>query len=144
VPNLILLVRYPHHVAINYEFYIMDGKRQHKYGRQVLKDLSEIFQKDPRHFFGTALVTITEVNVSPDLSLARIYLSVLPIKDAPGVFDRLEERKSEVRKLLGIKIGKRIRKIPELAFFHDDTQENAFKMDNLIDSLNIPPAPESD
>ena len=133
-----------YHVAINCEFYIMDGKRQHKYSRQVLKDLSEVFQKDPRHFFGTALVTITEVNVSPDLSLARVHLSVLPIKDAPSVFERLEEKKSEVRKLLGLKIGKRIRKIPELAFFHDDTQEKAFKMDDLIDSLNIPPAPDKD
>ncbi len=122
----------------------MDAKRQNKYGRQIQKDLSEVFQKDPRHFFGKALVTITEVNVSPDLSLARVYLSVLPIQDAEAVFDRLEEHKSEVRKLLGLKIGKRIRKIPELAFFHDDTQEKAFKMDNLIDSLNIPPAPDSD
>ncbi len=122
----------------------MDSKRQNKYGRQIQKDLSEIFQKDPRHFFGTALVTVIEVTVSPDLSLAKIYMSVLPSSQAEEVFDRMEERKSEIRKLLGNKIGKRIRKIPELAFFHDNTQEQALKMDNLIDSLNIPPAPEDD
>lgn len=120
----------------------MDGKRQNKYSRQVLKDLSEIFQKDPRHFFGNAFVTVTDVEVSPDLSLARVYFSVLPISDADSVFERLDDVKSEVRKLLGNKIGKRIRKIPELAFFHDKTGEQASKMDKLIDSLDIPPENE--
>ena len=120
----------------------MDGKRQNKYSRQILKDLSEIFQKDPRHFFGNAFVTVTDVEVSPDLSLARVYFSVLPISDADSVFERLDDVKSEVRKLLGNKIGKRIRKIPELAFFHDKTGEQASKMDKLIDSLDIPPENE--
>ena len=122
----------------------MDGKRQNKYSRQILKDLTEVFQKDPRHFFGNAFVTVTDVEVSPDLSLARVYFSVLPISDAEGVFDRLDDVKSEVRKLLGNKIGKRIRKIPELAFFHDDTGEQASKMDKLINSLDIPPEEKDD
>lgn len=122
----------------------MDGKRQNKYSRQVLKDLSEIFQKDPKHFFGNAFVTVTDVEVSPDLSLARVYFSVLPVTEAEKVIQRLDEIKSEVRKLLGNKIGKRIRKIPELAFFHDDTGEQASKMDKLINSLVIPPEDKDD
>ena len=95
----------------------MEAKRQNKYSKQILKDLSEVFQKNPRHFFGNAFVTLTAVEVSPDLSLARVYFSVFPIKDAEAVFERLADVKSEVRKHLGNKIGKRIRKIPELAFF---------------------------
>lgn len=122
----------------------MDGKRQNKYSRQILKDLSEIFQKDPRHFFGNSFVTLTDVEVSPDLSLAKAYFSVLPIDKAESVLDRLNDIKSEVRKLLGNKIGKRIRKIPELAFFHDATGEEASKMDRLIDSLDIPPESNED
>lgn len=122
----------------------MAQKRQHKYGRQIQKDLSEIFQKDPRHFFGNSLVTVTGVEMSPDLSLARTYLSVFPIKDAEDVFFNLDEKKSEIRKLLGHKIGKQVRIVPELAFFHDDTEEQASKMDRLIDSLHIPPADETD
>ena len=122
----------------------MEGKRQHKYSRQILKDLSEIFQKDPHHFFGKSFVTLTDADVSPDLSLARIYLSVLPTSDAKEVFLRLDGLKSEVRKLLGNKIGKRIRKIPELAFFHDDTEEKASKIDHLIDNLDIPPEEPSE
>lgn len=116
----------------------MLSKRQQKFSRQLQKDLSEIFQKDPRGYFGDSLVTLTGVEVSPDLSFAKLFLSVFPIKNAEDVFFRLSEKKSEVRKQLGIKIGKRVRIIPELAFFHDDTQEHASKMDQLISGLNIP------
>lgn len=117
----------------------MESKRQTKFGRQLKKDLAEVFQQDTLHFFGNALVTITDVNVSPDLGLARIYLSVFPIKEAKKVFQNLDNVKSEVRLKLGNKIGSRVRIIPELAFFHDDTEENASKIDRLIDSLNIKP-----
>jgi len=120
------------------------SKRQNKYGRQIQKDLSEIFQKDPRHYFGHSLVTVTGVDMSPDLSLARVFLSVFPIKDAEDVFFNLDHRKSEIRKHLGNKIGKQVRIVPELAFFHDDTEETASHMDQLIDSLDIPPADESE
>lgn len=120
----------------------MESKRQVKYGKQLQKDLAEIFQRDPGHYFKTSLGTITNVSVSPDLGLARIYLSIFPISQAEEVFDHLNNIKSEIRLKLGKKIGDRVRIIPELAFFHDDTEEKASKMDKLIDKLNIPPAPE--
>ena len=122
----------------------MESKRQQKFGRQIQKDLSLIFQKDPRHFFGNSLVTLTGVEMSPDLSFAKIYLSVFPIKDAEQVFFEINEKKSEVRRLLGNKIGKQVRIIPELAFYHDDTEERAAEMDKLIESLNIPPAEDDE
>ena len=89
-------------------------------------------------------MTLTSVDVSPDLSVAKLYLSVFPIKDVEDVFFRLEEMKSEVRKLLGNKIGKRVRIVPHLVFKHDETQERAAEMDRLISGLNIPPAPPED
>lgn len=113
--------------------------RQQKFGRQIQKDLSVIFQKDPRHYFGNSLVTVTGVDMSPDLGLAKVYLSVFPIKDAEDVFFNLNEKKSQVRKHLGNKIGKQVRIIPQLAFVHDDTEERASRMDQLIDGLDIPP-----
>ncbi|MEQ9402102.1 MAG: 30S ribosome-binding factor RbfA [Cyclobacteriaceae bacterium] len=122
----------------------MESKRQVKYGRQLQKDLAEIFQKDPKHFFGNALVTITEISVSPDLGLARVYLSVFPVAETEKVFDHLNGIKGEVRLKLGRKIGNRVRIIPELAFFHDDTEEKASKIDALIDGLEIPPEKEEE
>ena len=117
----------------------MENKRQVKYGRQLQKDLAEIFQKDPQYFFGNSLVTITETSVSPDLGLVRVYLSVFPIANAEQVFSHLDEIKGEIRFKLGKKIGARVRIVPEIAFFHDDTEEKASKIDSLIDRLDIPP-----
>lgn len=117
----------------------MESKRQVKYSKQLQKDLAEIFQQDPSHYFGSSLGTITGVNVSPDLGLARIHISVFPISKAEEVFEHLNSIKSEIRLKLGKKIGKQVRIIPELAFFHDDTEEKASKIDNLINKLNIPP-----
>ncbi|MEQ6168527.1 MULTISPECIES: 30S ribosome-binding factor RbfA [unclassified Ekhidna] len=117
----------------------MESKRQIKYSKQLQKDLAEIFQQDPSHYFGSALGTITGVSVSPDLGLARVHISVFPINKAEEVFKHLDDIKSEVRLKLGKKIGNRVRIIPELAFFHDDTEEKASKIDNLINKLNIPP-----
>ncbi len=122
----------------------MESKRQIKYGRQLQKDLAEIFQKDPNHYFGSSLGTITEVSVSPDLGLARVYLSIFPINQAENVFNHLNDIKGEVRLKLGKKIGSRVRIVPEIAFFHDDTQEQAGKIDHLISKLNIPPAPSEE
>ena len=120
----------------------MQSQRQIKYGKQLQKDLAEIFQKDPNYFFGSSLGTITNVSVSPDLGLARVYLSIFPISQAESVFQHLNEIKSEVRLKLGKKIGNRVRIVPEIAFFHDDTEEKASKIDKLIDDLNIPPEKE--
>ena len=120
----------------------METKRQIKYGKQLQKDLAEIFQRDPSHFFNTSLGTITGVSVSPDLGLARVYLSIFPISQAEEVFAHLNDIKSEIRLKLGKKIGSRVRIIPEIAFFHDDTEEKASKIDKLIDNLNIPPTEE--
>lgn len=120
----------------------MESKRQIKYGKQLQKDLAEIFQKDPSHYFGSSLGTITGVSVSPDLGLARVHLSIFPINQAEKVFEHLDNIKSEIRLKLGKKIGSQVRIIPELAFFHDDTEEKASKIDNLINKLDIPPEEE--
>ncbi len=122
----------------------MESRRRHRYSRQIQKDLWDILQKDPRKYFAQSLVTLTDVEVSVDLSLARIYISTLPFEKTEEVLERLNDFKSEIRGKLGNTIGKQVRKIPELAFFPDNTEENANHMDRLIDSLEIPPAPEDD
>ena len=88
---------------------------------------------------GNQMATITQVKVTPDLSLARIYLSIFPNQDVDTVFERLEMRKGEIRKHLGNAMRSRARKIPDIQFFHDEVEDKASNIDRLIDSLNIPP-----
>lgn len=116
----------------------MESKKQIKYARQIQKDLAELFQKDTNHYFKSALGTIVHVSVSSNLRLARVYFSIFPIEASNEIFQHLKDTKSEIKFKLGKKIGNRVNNIPDLVFFLDDTMEKAFKIDRLIDNLNIP------
>ena len=118
----------------------METKRQQKFGRQIQKDLSDIFQKEFKEIFGKGLVTVTEVKISPDLSVARCYLSFLLIDDRESVMDELDNRNKAIRNALAIRIRKQARIIPNLVFFLDDTAAYAAKIEALFDGLVIPPA----
>ncbi len=95
--------------------------RQNKFGRLVQKELSDIFLRDRRGILENAFITITDVQMSPDLSVARIYLSMMLVQDKKVVLDRINLRKKEIRKALGETLRKQVRIIPELAFFVDET-----------------------
>jgi ribosome-binding factor A len=112
--------------------------RQQKYSKLIQKELSDIFQRDQRGFLGNAFFTIMDVRMSPDLSLAKVYISMGLVKDKKGLLEKLDLHKKEVRRALGDRIRNQARIVPELAFFIDEVEERAEKMDDLIKSLNIP------
>jgi len=120
----------------------MDSKRQQKYGKLIQKDISEILRLNFSQLYKGGLVTVTLVKMTPDLGIAKIYLSLLGVKEIDLFFEEINEKKSEIRKILGNKIGKQVRKIPDLAFFHDNIEEEARRVDKLIDDLEIPPENE--
>ena len=117
--------------------------RQHKFGRLIQKELSEIFQRDKRGILDKTFITISDVAMSPDLGVAKVYISMMLAKDKAQTLEKLNRGKGEIRKALGDTIGKQVRVIPELIFFVDETEENAFKIEELIKNLNIPPADKS-
>ncbi|QSE98572.1 ribosome-binding factor A [Fulvivirga lutea] len=121
-----------------------ESTRQQKYSKLIQKDLSEIFQKDKIGIFGKAFVTIADVLVTPDLSIAKIYLSMMLVPNKEELLEKIRSHKSEIRKILGNKIGKQVRIVPDLLFFIDEVEEKASKIDSLIDSLDIPPADEEE
>jgi ribosome-binding factor A len=112
--------------------------RQQKYSKLILKELSDIFLKDKRGIIGNAFITIADVRMSPDLSVAKIYLSMTLAKDKKAVLSNIESHKSEIRKALGDRIRNQARIIPALVFFIDEIEENAQRMEDLIKNLHIP------
>lgn len=90
-----------------------------------------------------AFITIVEVRVSPDLSVAKVYISMMLAPDKQRVLTKLDAHKKEIRRALGDRIRNQARIIPELAFFIDEVEEKAQRMDDLINGLNIPPADPS-
>lgn len=112
--------------------------RQQKFSRLIQKELSDIFQRDKRGILENTLITIADVKVSPDLSVARVYLSMTLVKDKEKVLERINTNKKEIRKSLGEKIGKQVRIVPEIAFYIDEVEESAQRIEELIKNLNIP------
>ncbi|MGC1241116.1 MAG: 30S ribosome-binding factor RbfA [Chryseosolibacter sp.] len=117
--------------------------RQQKFGRLIQKELSEIFQRDKRGILENEFITIAEVSMSPDLGVARVFISMMLAKDKNKTLDKINRSKSEIRKALGERIRKQARIVPELIFVIDETEEKAFKIEELIKNLNIPPADKS-
>lgn len=122
----------------------MESKRQQKVARQLQKDLSEIFQREVPHLFNGAFITVTSVRVSPDLSVARVYLSFLATKNKEMLIETIREHSRTLRQHLGDRVRHQLRIVPDLTYFIDDTAEYAEKMDKLFAGLEIPPAPEEE
>jgi ribosome-binding factor A len=108
------------------------------------KDLGEIFQRELTHAFNGAFITVTNVRVSPDLGIARVYLSFLATKNKALLMETIEEKNKAIRQLLGERVRHQLRIVPHLQFFLDDTAEYADKMDKLFAGIVIPPAPAED
>ena len=109
--------------------------RQERIGQLIQKELSTIFQKMGFSNKNGSLVTITQVNMTPDLLIARIFLSIFNAKEPTKVLEEIEEQKNEVRHQLGNIIRNQIHRIPELEFKIDDSLDNVFKMEELFKKI---------
>ena len=98
----------------------MESKRQLKVAKLVQKDLGEIFQQEMRHLTHGAMVTVTKVNITPDLQSARVYLSVFASKDKEGLLKNIKRHASGLRGKLGNRIRHQMKSVPELHFHEDD------------------------
>lgn len=106
--------------------------RQLKVGREIQKDLAEIIRAKGMAAFGGAMVTVSEVRVSPDLSVAKAYVSIFPSDRQASVMQLLEENLRTIRGELGRQVGKQLRIVPELSFYLDTSLDYAEHIDQLL------------
>jgi ribosome-binding factor A len=122
-----------------------ESKRQKQAAGLIQRDLSELFQRNAANWLGKpAFVTVTNVTMSPDLSVAKVYLSFVLDDNRPAMMETLNQRKSDVRRVLGNRIGKAVRVVPELIFHLDESADYASHIDQLLSELNIPPAKDEE
>jgi len=111
----------------------MESTRQKKIGVTLQKDLTIILQKLlKKGAMGSIIASVTKVRVSPDLSSAKVYISVFPVKNTPVIFDLISQKKSEIRNSLGILVKNQIRRVPELFFYNDDSLEHIDSIDAAL------------
>lgn len=114
----------------------MESKRQQKFAGVIQEDLAAIFQREGSAYLPNTLVTITKVRVTPDLAIARVFLSFLGSIDLQQALHTVKSHASEIRYKLGARIKDQVRIIPQLEFFVDDTSEYVERMDKLFDKIS--------
>lgn len=110
----------------------MESTRQKKISRLLQKDLATIFQQDAPSVFGNILFTVTTVRISSDLLVAKVYLSIFPVKDSKKMMKEIKEKASFFRNILAKKVRYQLRIIPELHFFLDDSADYADEINRLL------------
>ena len=117
----------------------METTRQKKIAGILQNDLTLILQKLLKSVGKNSVISsITKVKVSPDLSLAKIYVSVFPINQVKTVLELIEINKSSIRNSLGILIKNQVRRIPALAFYVDDSLEQISKIEKALQEDSNP------
>lgn len=110
----------------------MESTRQKKISRLLQKELASIFQQEAPALYGNIFFTITEVITSTDLSVAKVYVSIFPVKESEVWVKNINEKASYFRNILAKKIRHQIRVVPQLQFFLDNTAGYAEEINQLL------------
>lgn len=109
----------------------METTRQNKIARLIQKELSDIFLLQTKAMHGV-LVSVSVVRISPDMSYARVYLSVFPPERSEEIVKNINDNMKSIRFELGNRVRHQLRIIPELKFFVDDSLDYAAHIDELL------------
>jgi len=110
----------------------MEGTRLNKVARQIQKDLGEILQRNSASLFRGKMITVTAVRVSPDLALAKVYISIFPTDKKEDTLLTVKEHTRSLRHELAQRVRHQLRVVPELAFFLDDSLDYIENIDKLL------------
>ena len=114
----------------------MESKRQQKFAGVIQQDLATIFQREGNGYLPNTMVTITKVRVTPDLALARIFLSFFNSGNNQQALATIKSHANEIRYKLGARIKDQVRVVPQLEFFVDDTSDYVERMDAIFDKIS--------
>lgn len=115
----------------------MEGsKRQRQVSEMMKRHFSEVLRSEGLNIYGAEpLVTVTEVAVSPDMSVAKIYLSIWNTENKQAVLLQMEEEHQRLKQAMAQRVKRHMRRLPEMAFFQDDTLDEIFRVESLFDRL---------
>lgn len=106
--------------------------RLDRVSKLLQKDLGEILQFDLKHVTKNSMVTVTKINVTPDLSIAKVYLSLFATPDKKTLLENIKRHSKEIRGKLGYRIKNQMRVVPDLQFYEDDSLDYIENIDQLL------------
>lgn len=111
---------------------MQESQRQQKVAGQIQKDISEILGREGLALMGGTMVSVSKVRMSPDLLLAKVYLSVFPFERSDEALKHIKSKASMIRFELGKRVKNQLRLVPELAFIVDDSLEYIENLEKLM------------
>jgi len=122
---------------------MQESKRQKQVAGLLNEELNDIFRRLGLHMVDGGMVSISRVMVTPDLLEARIYLSFFQVPNNEQALKKIKDHYREIKKELALRVGKQLRRMPELQYFLDDTLDYVFKMEQLFKDIHSG-APQTD
>ena len=113
-----------------------EGKRQKQVAGVIQQELNDIFHRMGLNMINNGMVSIAGVKITPDLLEARIYLSLFKVDNVQQVLKLIEDRKHEIKRELTSRVKHQLRRMPELKFFHDDTLDHVFRIEEIFKKIN--------
>ncbi len=110
----------------------MESVRQQKIAKLVQHTISDILLREGSTYAPGGMITVTQVRMTPDLLVARIYLSIFKSDTPQNVMKLFKEHRGELRKKLGDKLRFQLRRIPEMEFFLDETLDEVFRLEEIF------------
>ena len=116
-----------------------ESNRQRKVAQIIQEDFAELFRKQASESTQNFLITVSDVKVTADLSIAKIYLSIFPAELRKPIMKEIEVNKSSYRNFIGQKMAKQVRIIPEVNFYLDTTLDDVEKIEKELKGLGDNP-----
>ncbi len=115
----------------------METIRQRQVAELIKRNFSLVLQQEGSYVYGPeALVTVTNVKMTPDFSLAKIYLSVYNTENKQEVLLEMEDSIVRLKQALAYRLKKQMRRIPDINFFLDDTLDEMYRLKQLFQKLH--------
>jgi ribosome-binding factor A len=119
-----------------------EGKRQKQIAGLLQEEITGIFQRLGMNMMDGGMISVTSVKITPDLLECRIYLSLFQVNDVKTTMKKIEDRSWEIKKELATRVKHQLRRIPEIRFFHDDTLDHVFRMEELLKGIKSNEQPD--
>lgn len=110
----------------------MESNRQRKVAQIIQEDFAELFRKQASESKQNFLLSVSDVKVTPDLGIAKIYLSIFPQEFRSSIMKEIDENKAQYRNFIGQKMAKQVRIIPQLSFYLDTTLDDVEKIEREL------------
>ena len=109
-----------------------ESNRQRKVAQIIQEDFAELFRKQAANSKESFLVSVSDVKVTPDLGIAKIYLSIFPKELRKPIMKEIEENKAQYRNFIGQKMAKQVRIIPQLSFYVDTSMDDVERIEKEL------------